>query len=600
MGIGPFRWGDGHARAGGLALGIAAALLVVGGGTVPLALAMGRGTGNGMARGRPAIRVVDHTAHPTRSTAAGLTGASGSEQQTSASTFDTTVVGIAADPSGAGYWEVAANGSLFAAGNAAFDGSMGGKGLTAPVVGVVADPATGGYWEVAADGGIFSFDAPFFGSMGGHALRAPIVGMASTRDGRGYWEVAADGGIFSFGDANFYGSMGGRTLRAPVVGMAVTPDGKGYWEVGKDGGIFSFGDAKFYGSMGGRTLRAPVTGMAADPAGGYWEVAADGGVFSFGTPFFGSMAGKPVGSAVIALAATPEGKGYWEAASHGPVYALGGAKFAGAARVSLPAQPTTVPSPVPSSPPSTPASGGTSAVLGDVPPANPPANVAPDPGYTFEPGTTYSSTSSLACWQSGTSAWAPQPGSAQCLDAEIAATDHARATEGLPPMRLPSNFSSLSPEEQLFVLTDIERVSRGEVPVEGLSALVSSDAQQGAESDTDPSFNFAAIPSSDWWGSNVVSGALNALDANYTWMYEDGYGGSNVDCTSPGASGCWGHRDNELTSNYGGTLVMGAGDVAQSTGLQCLSELLVVVQNPADIPPLSYTWADAVAAGAGG
>jgi hypothetical protein len=234
-----------------------------------------------------------------------------------------------------------------------------------------------------------------------------------------------------------------------------------------------------------------------------------------------------------------------------------------------------------------------------VPPSNPPANVAPDPGYTFEPGTTYGSASSLACWQSGTSAWVPQPGSAQCLDAEIAATDNARATEGLPPLRLPSDFSSLTPAEQLFVLTDIERVSRGEQPVAGLSALLDGYAQQGAASDSDPGFDFAAIPSSDWWGSNVVSGALNALDANYTWMYQDGYGGDNVDCTSPGASGCWGHRDNELTSNYGGTLVMGAGDVAQSTGLQCLSELLVVVQDAADVPPLYYTWAEAVAAGAG-
>ena len=64
-----------------------------------------------------------------------------------------------------------------------------------------------GYWLVAADGGVFAFgDAPFLGSMGGTPLVAPVVGMAATHHGDGYWLVAADGGIFSFGDAGFLGS----------------------------------------------------------------------------------------------------------------------------------------------------------------------------------------------------------------------------------------------------------------------------------------------------------------------------------------------------------------------------------------------------------
>jgi hypothetical protein len=37
-----------------------------------------------------------------------------------------------------------------------------------------------GYWLVAADGGIFAFgDAGFFGSTGSLILNKPIVGMAS-------------------------------------------------------------------------------------------------------------------------------------------------------------------------------------------------------------------------------------------------------------------------------------------------------------------------------------------------------------------------------------------------------------------------------------
>ena len=80
---------------------------------------------------------------------------------------------------------------------------------------------TSGYWEVASDGGIFAFgDAAFAGSMGGRPLNAPIVAFAATPDGKGYWEVASDGGIFAFGDAAFAGSMGGQHLNAPIVAFA--------------------------------------------------------------------------------------------------------------------------------------------------------------------------------------------------------------------------------------------------------------------------------------------------------------------------------------------------------------------------------------------
>ena len=95
---------------------------------------------------------------------------------------------------------------------------MGGSVLNKPMVGMAATPTGRGYWLVAADGGIFSFgDAAFHGSMGGSVLNKPIVGMAAPASPpsgatgvgaggpSGYWLVAADGGIFSFG-APFLGS----------------------------------------------------------------------------------------------------------------------------------------------------------------------------------------------------------------------------------------------------------------------------------------------------------------------------------------------------------------------------------------------------------
>ncbi len=198
------------------------------------------------------------------------------------------------------YRMAASDGGIFAFGDAAFYGSMGGRTLNAPIVGMAATPDGGGYFEVAADGGIFAFgDATFYGSMGGRTLNAPIVAVAADPAG-GYWEVAADGGIFAFG-APYYGSMGGQHLDRPIVGIAATTSGSGYWEVASDGGLFAF-DAPYFGSMGGQHLDRPVVGLAASPTGGYWEVASDGGLFGFGAAgFAGSLGGQALDGPVVAI-----------------------------------------------------------------------------------------------------------------------------------------------------------------------------------------------------------------------------------------------------------------------------------------------------------
>jgi len=221
---------------------------------------------------------------------------------------------LSAQPSGGvgGYVFAAADGGVFAFGNATYWGSMGGQPLNEPIVGLASTADQKGYWEVASDGGIFSFgDAHFWGSMGGRPLNEPVVGMAADPATGGYWEVASDGGIFSF-NAPFHGSMGGQPLNQPVVAMASTPDGGGYWLVASDGGIFSFGDAHYWGSTGSMTLQQPIVGMApTGDGGGYWLVAADGGVFTFGDAGYqGSAAGTPAGVGTAALIPTHTGLGY--------------------------------------------------------------------------------------------------------------------------------------------------------------------------------------------------------------------------------------------------------------------------------------------------
>ncbi len=62
---------------------------------------------------------------------------------------------------------MATDGGIFSFGDAKFFGSTGNIKLNKPIVGMAATPSGKGYWLVASDGGIFAFgDAKFFGSTG--------------------------------------------------------------------------------------------------------------------------------------------------------------------------------------------------------------------------------------------------------------------------------------------------------------------------------------------------------------------------------------------------------------------------------------------------
>ena len=168
-----------------------------------------------------------------------------------------------------------------------------------------------GYWLVAADGGIFAFgDARFFGSTGNLHLNQPIVGMAATPTGNGYWLVAADGGIFAFGDAGFFGSTGNLHLNQPIVGMAATPTGKGYWFVASRRRHLRLRRRRLLRLDPATRPNQPIVGMAATPTGnGYWFVARDGGIFAFGDAGFGAAQGGPGHG----HGRHPSGSGYWPA-----------------------------------------------------------------------------------------------------------------------------------------------------------------------------------------------------------------------------------------------------------------------------------------------
>lgn len=142
-----------------------------------------------------------------------------------------------------------------------------------------------------------------------------------------------------------------------------------------------------------------------------------------------------------------------------------------------------------------------------------------------------------------------------CLSAVLAAINHARAAEGVRPMVLPPDFARMGTAEQLFVVVNLERVDRGLPPFAGMTRAMDANAAVGADHADDPPDPRGVLGDDEEW----AGGAVNALDADYGWMYNDGRGSGNLDCPRTGGPGCWDHRHGILDA-FGtvGTMVLGA------------------------------------------
>lgn len=187
------------------------------------------------------------------------------------------------------------------------------------------------------------------------------------------------------------------------------------------------------------------------------------------------------------------------------------------------------------------------------------------------------------------------PTSAACIAATVEVLDQARANLGQPRYSLPANFVSLTPAEQAFVLSNLDRLQYGLAPVPGLTAALSADAMSGVHQDADPqpaASNYLA------WTANWAGGFTNMPLAYEAWMYDDGPGSGNLDCTAGHPTGCWGHRHDVLYRfDTSGPLAMGAAQGTDSGG-QTGYAMLLFEGDSTYTPTYSYTWAQAVAAGA--
>jgi hypothetical protein len=117
-----------------------------------------------------------------------------------------------------------------------------GRPLNRPIVGMAPTPTGRGYWLVAADGGMFAFgDATFWGSSAN--LGSEVIGVAVRPLGDGYLLLGRDGGVFAFGAAQFAGRLQGEARS-----IAATGTGAGYWILGADGIVRNYGDATSVGT----------------------------------------------------------------------------------------------------------------------------------------------------------------------------------------------------------------------------------------------------------------------------------------------------------------------------------------------------------------
>ncbi|HVC83907.1 MAG TPA: hypothetical protein VNC12_01545 [Solirubrobacteraceae bacterium] len=190
------------------------------------------------------------------------------------------------------------------------------------------------------------------------------------------------------------------------------------------------------------------------------------------------------------------------------------------------------------------------------------------------------------------------PTGVACETASVRALDAARARLGLGPYLLPADFIALAPARQWLILANLDRIAYSLRPIDGLSAVLNTIARRGAagRQDPDPGPLLMSLHGQSRIGfaSNWAGGQPNALVAYYGWMYDDGYGSGNLDCRTPSAPGCWGHRQDILAFPAAGRLSMGAAAVRGSA-----SYALTIVETSTAAWPYSYTWAAAMAGGAG-
>ncbi len=203
------------------------------------------------------------------------------------------------------------------------------------------------------------------------------------------------------------------------------------------------------------------------------------------------------------------------------------------------------------------------SATGILPPANPAANIAPD----------------NADW--------------------LTSINDARAQEGVGAMNVSeSALATLPLPEQVFTVVNDERIDRGLPPIDYMSAQLDADAQGGANSGSDPTFptSVAGGAPITFGGSIWAGGLTSVLEADYYWMYDDGWGGSsttNSACSLLTPTECWGHRDiilHQFADCPTGPPILSMGAAFSPTGYAGGSIAAILVSSCAPPSDVTLSW----------
>jgi hypothetical protein len=184
-----------------------------------------------------------------------------------------------------------------------------------------------------------------------------------------------------------------------------------------------------------------------------------------------------------------------------------------------------------------------------------------------------------------------------CIDAGVWYLDKARARSGLPPYALPADFPSLAPDRQMFILVNLDRTAYGLSPIRGLTGKLNHDALVSGVWRADDPYPSHTTGLTVWW-PGWAGAFYNTPMAYEAWVWDDGLGAQNPRCTPTDHSRCWGHRHSVLWK-YGAKAAMGAAAGRDTRRHQRGFAYLFVGGNSSYRPTYVYTWAKAVADGAG-
>jgi len=134
---------------------------------------------------------------------------------------------------------------------------------------------------------------------------------------------------------------------------------------------------------------------------------------------------------------------------------------------------------------------------GVLPPDNPATNVVPSPNF-LSSGLCHDTSVATPCTNPCVRLVGPRSnlrpvfpsfsGTPTCTQFLLRALNVARADEELPAIVLPTNWFQLKPQEQIFVIVDLERTARGLPPYLGLNRQLHASAQFAAAHEADPGY----------------------------------------------------------------------------------------------------------------